>query len=351
MRQFLVQNTMSRANCANMLELIREFGQLTRRQLEAATGLSWGGVTNMVNRLIGAGYVVEYKNASGTACGRVPGLLEINGEDHFTLGIDVNETGLSACVLNLKNEKQAEFALDADFSSPDALRERIYALIETALGAFADKHVMAIGVSMQGIVDSRNGISVRLPQCPGWQNVPLKALIEERFGKETLIAHDPDCMLLSYISRTDDENVVLIRLDKSVGMAVALDGEILTGSGLWEAAHMVVDPRGPVCACGERGCLDAYVAACAADGKSRYEALMALPVPLATAAGNIVRLFRPERLILCGELMKDQAYFHEAFLSLIHASGVSVHTIADARAAMEGAALMASKHAIDHLEI
>lgn len=351
MKQFLVQNTMSRANCANMLELIREFGQLTRRQLEAATGLSWGGVTNMVNRLIGAGYVVESKNASGTTSGRVPGLLEINGDDHFTLGIDVNDTGLSACVLNLRDEKKAEFALEADFSSPEALRERICALIQMALDKFADKNVLAIGVSMQGMVDGRNGISVRLPQCPGWQNVPLKALIESRFSKETVIAHDPDCMLLSHISKTDDENVVLIRLDKSVGMAAALHGEILSGCGLWEAAHMVVDPKGPACRCGERGCLDAYVAACAADKENRFDALSALPVPLATAAGNIVRLLRPETLILCGDLMRDQAYFHDAFLKQMHTSGVSIHTIADARAAMEGAALMAAKHAISRLEI
>ena len=351
MKRFFVQNTMSRSNCANMLELIREFGQLTRRQLEAATGLSWGGVTNMVNRLIGAGYVVEYKNASGTACGRVPGLLEVNGDDHFTLGIDVNDTGLSACVLNLKGEKQAEYAREADFSSPEALKGKIYALIETALDDFSNKHMLAIGVSMQGIVDSRHGISVCLPQCPGWKYVPLKSLIEARFGKETVIAHDPDCMLLSHISRTDDENVVLIRLDKSVGMAVALHGEILTGSGLWEAAHMVVDPNGPVCVCGERGCLDAYVAACTAQGEKRLQALHALQTPLATAAGNIVRLFRPETLILCGDLMKDQAHFEKTFKNLTQTAGVSIHTIADARAAMEGAALMASKHAISQLEI
>ena len=116
MKQFMGPNTMSRVNCANMLQLISEFGQLTRRQLEAATGLSWGGVTNMVNRLISAGLVVERKSAAGSA-GRTPGVLEINGEDYFTLGVDINDTGLSACVLNLKGETQAEFEAPADFNS------------------------------------------------------------------------------------------------------------------------------------------------------------------------------------------------------------------------------------------
>ena len=93
------------------------------------------------------------------------------------------------------------------------------------------------------------------------------------------------------------------------------------------------------------------MAACAAQGDERLAALHALQAPLATAAGNIVRLFRPETLILCGDLMKDQAHFEKTFKTLTQSAGVSIHTIADARAAMEGAALMATKHAISQLEI
>lgn len=351
MKQFMGQNAMSRVNCANMLELIREFGQLTRRQLEAATGLSWGGVTNMVNRLISAGYVVERKSTAGTAAGRTPGILEINGDDHFTLGVDVNDTGLSACVLNLKGEVLAEFSEAADFSCPNALLDCIIRFIAKVLEAYASKRILSIGVSMQGEVDGRNGISEHLPQCPGWEHIPLKTLIEERFGLETVLAHDPDCMLTAYLSRSEEENVVLLRLDRSVGMAAALHGEILSGSGLWEAAHMIVDPDGPQCRCGSRGCLEAYVRACGVGRAVSQEALHDLARPLGTAVSNLIRLFRPETLILCGDLMKFQDSFWPQFMLETSHHGVEIRAVADARSAMEGAAALAAKQAIRQVEL
>lgn len=342
---------MCRVNCANMLDMIRISGQLTRRQLQEATGLSWGGVTNMVNRLISAGYVVERKSICAAASGRTPCILEINGDNHFTLGVDVNDTGLSACVLNLKGEVQAEFSASADYASPNALLGCITVFIAKALESYANKRIHAIGISMQGEVDGRNGISVRLPQCPGWENIPLKKLIEDRFGLETVIAHDPDCMLTSYLNRSEEKNVVLLRLDRSVGMAAALHGEILSGSGLWEAAHLTVDPNGPVCRCGNRGCMEGYVKACGVGKQISQNALNNLAIPLATAVSNIICLFRPETLILCGDLMKYQNCFWERFAAETNHHHVKIRAVADARAAMEGAALLAVKQAIHQIEL
>ena len=351
MKQFVGQNTMRRVNCANMLELIRTCGPMTRRQIEAATGLSWGGVTNVVNRLISAGYVVERKASPGASGGRTPGALEVNGGDYWTLGLDVNDTGLSACLLNLKGEMIAEFAAQADFSHPDALLAGIYALIERILAQYASRKILAISISMQGEVDGRTGLSIRLPQCPGWENVPLKAIMEDRFGLETIIAHDPDCMLNFYLSRSEEQNVVLLRLDRSVGMAAALHGKILYGSGMWEAAHMIVEPDGPLCRCGRRGCLETYVKACGMGGEVSRTALRQLARPLASAVVTLVRLLRPETLILCGELMKYQEHFGAYFTEAAGENGVEIRTVADARSAMEGAALLAARQAIRSIEI
>lgn len=351
MKQFVGQNTMRRVNCANMLELIRSCGPLTRRQIEAATGLSWGGVTNVVNRLIGAGYIIERKSDSSGASGRTPSVLELNGEDHFALGVDVNDTGLSACVVNLKGDVLTECAAPADFSAPDAVLMCLQNFIRQTLEKYSDRHILSIGISMQGEVDGRNGLSVRLPQCPGWQNVPLKALIEETFGLETIIAHDPDCMLNSYLSRSEDENVVLLRLDRSVGMAAALRGKILYGSGLWEAAHMIVDPAGPLCRCGSRGCLETYVRACGVGKTVSLAAMKTLAGPLSSAVLTLIRLFRPQTMVLCGELMKYQEHFWKPFADAVEKTGVDICTVADARSAMEGAALLAVKQAIRQIEI
>jgi len=349
------QDDICRANCTNVLKLIRKRGGMTRRQLEAETGLSWGGVSNTVSRLITAGYLTEKKDVSGAGSGRTPGILEIRSDDLLALGLDVNNTGLTACVINLSGEVLNEFSAEADFSSQAALLDGLTEMILSVFKAFSGKKILAIGISMQGEVDGVNGISVRLPQCPGWQNVPLKRILEEKFGIAVLIGHDPDCMLSTHLSESSHENVVLLRLDKSVGMAAALRGKILYGSGLWEVAHMIVDPNGPTCRCGAKGCLEGYVSRCGIDGSVNEEAISALSEPLAFAARNLTFLFRPDTLILTGHLMKYHHLFFEAFLAAYQETEpcrhVRILTVADAKSAMRGAALLAASHAVNHPEI
>lgn len=355
MKRIMGQDDISRINCTSVLNLIRKHKGMTRRQLETATGLSWGGVSNTVSRLTGAGYLTERKESGSGGSGRTPVILEICGDDNLTLGIDVNDTGLTACVMNLKNEILGEFAAPADYSSPDALISGLTALIKRALASYKAKRFLAAGVSMQGEVDGVNGVSVRLPQCPGWEFVPLKEILEEKLSLDFVIGHDPDCMLSTYLTDGEQKNLLLLRLDRSVGMAAALRGEILYGSGLWEIAHMSVDPEGPVCRCGRRGCLEAYVSACRIGQNTDREALKRLSAPLASAARNLIHMFRPDRLFLCGELMKYKDAFYPAFFEEIQRNGTNgipdILTAADAKAAMKGAAMLAADHALRQLEL
>ena len=87
---------MKQANAADILFLIRECGQITRKQIEALTGLSWAAVSGITARLIEHGYITECKSAQSTGAGRTPFQLEINGADHFVIGLDVNSSGLRA---------------------------------------------------------------------------------------------------------------------------------------------------------------------------------------------------------------------------------------------------------------
>lgn len=298
-----------------------------------------------------AGYIIERKS-DARGCGRTPGVLEINAADNYVLGMDVNDTGLTACVMDLRGETLSRHSAPADFSSPKALMQSIFAFSDSALAAHTGKRILAIGVSMQGELDPARGVSLRLPQCPGWKNVPIRAALSAYFGTDVYVAHDPDCMLYNYIETRGGKNVALIRLDKSAGLAAAINGRIVQGSGTMEIAHMIVDPLGPACSCGARGCLDAYLTACA-----RGEApVSALVTPLATSAHNVIRLFNPETLVLSGELMEKSSLFYGEFINTLrNFFGTGIETklaaICDASAAMRGAALIAIEGTIAALDI
>lgn len=325
-------------------------GPMTRRELQKATSLSWGGITNTVNRLMEAGYITEQR-CSSRSCGRTPALAALCEDDHLVIGVDVNHTGLTACVAPLTGRIISKHAAKADFSSPSALMESIISFIDAILAPLAGKHILALGVSMQGEVDSVAGISVQLPPCALWHDVPICNILSRRFGLDVYIAHDPDCMLHAYMAASGERDAVLMRLDTSVGLAAASGGVIIQGAGLMEAAHMITDPSGPVCSCGMRGCLNAYVAACR--DPAGFEGLID---PLAITAHNLIQLFRPKTLVFAGELMERADMFMDDFRIRFaeiscHADKIRIQTISHAQLAMHGAALIASESAVKALDI
>lgn len=357
MARLLGQEDLCHANCVRTLEMVRQMKRATRRQLEAMTGFSWGGITNVVNRLINASYLCEHKEENESrASGRTPGILEINGEKHFVLGLDINNTGLNGCVMNLRGEEICAYSAPADFSSADALLGGIYGICEQAIAADREQQIMAIGVSMQGEVDGNQGVSVYLPQCPGWKDIPLRQILQDRFGKRVYLRHSPDCMLLAHMEEFGSDNTILLRLDESVGMAAAVNGGIVRGSGLWEIAHTIVMPGGEECACGAKGCLEAYVRRYAREARENPDGPDCLAQPLAFAVYNMIRLFRPQSIVLCGDLLKYRPGFCERFeKALWEIEGrhmqQELHILEGAKSAVQGAALVAIRHAIRHIEI
>ena len=97
------QLNMREMNLNEVLKIIREQGPLTRRKLQDLTGLSWGGVSQIVSRLLKQNLIVEEKDMTQTS-GRKPTCLMINGHQNLVLGIDINGGGITAVIQNLKNE-------------------------------------------------------------------------------------------------------------------------------------------------------------------------------------------------------------------------------------------------------
>ena len=212
---------MKQANAADILFLIRECGQITRKQIEALTGLSWAAVSGITARLIEHGYITECKSAQSTGAGRTPFQLEINGADHFVIGLDVNSSGLRAVLINLKNTVLQSWSHSADFTSRQSLLNGITALTKQVLASAGKRHILGVGVAMQGLVDAKNGISIRLPQCKNWSQVPLAQLLQNTLRLPVFLEHDPNCILYARTADSDADNAILLRVDNGIGMAWA----------------------------------------------------------------------------------------------------------------------------------
>ena len=360
---------MKQTNTADVFALIRKSGRITRRQIADKTEMSWGAVSTITSRLIEEGYVMETKSDE-SAVGRTPFYLEVDGRHHFSLGIDVNISGLRAVVVNLRNEVTDVFEDRADMTDREALLSGICGLIERAMMLSGDKHIICIGVAMQGITDSQNGVSVSLSECRGWSDVPLAYILEKKFSIPVHIEHDPSCILYA-ISGDPREDTALVRVDRGIGMAVMLGGRIIDKPGIFELGHTVVRPGGEACSCGKRGCLQLYATI---DGLERlsersfdelvFDARLGSETALSYfeemadclsfAAVGFADLMRLERIVLCGDMCGYKDLFFERFTEkkaeYDPKDNISV-SFADVEMAAKGASMLATRAALKRIRI
>lgn len=350
MKQYMDQDRMINANSAYVLRIIQKSGSISRRQISEQSGLSWGGMTKIVNRLLENGYILEEPDAAPPAAGRIPHLLKLNTETNFVVGLDINMTGLAAVVTDLTGTVRGRFSapVRTDFLLKDTT-DFLASILET----YPSGTVVAAGVAMQGIVDAKAGISVHVPGIRAWEDVPLRQLLETKFGLQVYLEHDPDCLLYPNLTAGGDENILLLRIDQSVGAAVALSGNILKGKGLLEIAHSTVIPEGKPCACGARGCLEAYLSPCVEDGKAAPEAMAEMVLPLAVAIRNLTAVFCADTVILTGALMRHRSLFENALAARLQqlqcASKLKILENCDSAAA--GAAMIATDRWIGEFKL
>jgi glucokinase len=121
----------------------------------------------------------------------------------------------------------------------------------------------AIGVSFGGPVDATTG-TVRLSHhVPGWENIPLKNLLEQEFGVPTSVDNDANVAALGehrFGAGQGYNSLFYITISTGVGGGWILNGKPWQGTGgmAGEIGHIVVDPAGPVCLCGKRGCVERF---------------------------------------------------------------------------------------------
>ena len=249
-----------KSNTLRFFRTLRQYGPLSRKELECMTGLSWGSISAISNELLQKNLILAEKEIATT--GRPPERLAVNPSVALSLGIDINSVGLSLNVVNVKG-----VSLHGIFVPlPSAQKEDLLATLKTEVHSILEHFPALIGInlSMQGKLNRKTGESIRTNFFTDWKNVPLVHFFEEEFHIPTTLYHDPEA-LLTYHLRTDGRlkdarNCIVIRVDDGIGMAQLFNGQLYeTGEDTsCELGHMIAVPNGVQCACGKYGCLEAY---------------------------------------------------------------------------------------------
>ncbi|MEH1871870.1 ROK family protein [Nostoc sp.] len=176
------------------------------------------------------------------------------------LALDFGGTKLAAATVNVGSRKWLRYErrlspVGANASTDlEIMRSLIYSLLE-------DTKPAAIGVSFGGPVDASTGMVRLSHHVAGWENIPLKGLLEEEFGVSVGVDNDANVAALGehrFGAGQGYDSLFYITVSTGVGGGWILNGQPWRGAGgmAGEIGHIVVDPAGPVCLCGKRGCVE-----------------------------------------------------------------------------------------------
>ena len=179
------------------------------------------------------------------------------------LGIDIGGTNLRGKIISESGDKLEERKTRSEaHMGISKLMENLAGFIE----GFAGGKISAIGIGVPGIVDRRNGMLVQAPNIANTRNFPFAADLSDRIGTAMpfFIENDASCAALGEYragAGRGSNSMVMITLGTGFGGGIILDGKLWSGEDGFagEVGHMTIDPSGPLCACGARGCVETYV--------------------------------------------------------------------------------------------
>ncbi len=193
------------------------------------------------------------------------GTYSTNSIKDVIVGVDIGGTKINVLVVDEHDTKLAEFTAPTDVSSEQNTLDSIVTAIKTAVQQ-ANKNlenVIGVGIGLPGKIDHTTGyvdIAVNL----NWQNYPAGQNLEYNLNIPCRLENDVRLAALGchYYLHPDVNNLIYVTIGTGVAAGVIINGQLYRGSNniAGEFGHSVVDPNGPICKCGNRGCLEAFVA-------------------------------------------------------------------------------------------
>lgn len=256
-----------------LLSLIHGNHDVSRIELAKITGSSVGSMTAMVKNLIRKGLVVESGKGS-RRMGRKPVSLSLRNELGYVVGVDLGSFLTRVVVTDFSGKISYSTEIQTRMADGrDVVIGRTFETVHQAIRSarLPRNSLKGIGMAHSGVIDTDKGIVLFFPR-PGqmmqWRNVPLAEMLEREFGVPCALDDSARMMALAekrFGLGRELSDALFVEVGMGIGASIFIDGNLYRGPGgsAGEFGHMTVDENGPLCSCGNRGCLEA-MASCAA---------------------------------------------------------------------------------------
>ncbi|MDW8090568.1 MAG: ROK family transcriptional regulator [Meiothermus sp.] len=314
-----------------ILRAIRAEKGISRLRLARKLGLSPSAVSEAVAELISEGLLTETP-LPPTGQGRPSVALELEGQRHLVLTWEIDLDRMAVALLNLRGEVRLRLVLPP---APPSLAEALAMLQAATLPHLPEMRVLAAGLSIPGLLEPAQGHLTLAPNL-GWADLPLLEHFREALlglgleGIPAVVENEANAAAfgLFALGGLALEHCVYLSLGVGVGGGVVVGRQVYHGARFHagEVGHIPLDPQGPPCRCGKRGCAEAFLS---------YRRWQEAPTParlgemaerLAQLSAVVLATLDPERVVLGGPLVEA---IGEALLQSVRARlpgyALSVH--------------------------
>jgi len=226
-------------------------------------------------------------------------MSSIPGSDELAIGVDVGGTKVAAALVDPGGAIlfQTRHPMVAD-RGPERGLEAVASAIEAVFAKASSEPgqpVRGIGICAPGPLDPATGVVLNPPNLPCWRDFPLAAQVAQRYRVPVKVDNDANAAGLAetmWGAGQGYNNVFYFTIGTGIGTAILLNGRIFHGrtGAAGEGGHLSIDYKGPLCACGKRGCIEAFASGPAIARRARARVEAGRSSSLRNLAGGKVEL-------------------------------------------------------------
>lgn len=256
---------LKKKNVLNVIKTIKNYGPITKPEVAARTKLTSVSIHNFMNELMEKNILIECGNADSNG-GRKPVIYKLNPSYGFMIGQYLGLTCIRTALFDFSMEMIVTVEIDfADLDVDEIIRLMI-GQINKMITDYRLTHneCLGIGITVPGQTDPERGTVKKLTNMPLWNGVSLKSRIEQEVNFPVFVENDNKAIALA-IKWMDEVNenssIVYVAIGSGVGAGILHNGELFSGKhhNAGEIGHITLEYDGPLCNCGNRGCLELMI--------------------------------------------------------------------------------------------
>lgn len=236
---------------------------ISRVELARELNITRSAITSIINDLISDGYVIEVEGKY--PAGRKPIVLEINANRGSVAGIDIGATHITILLANFTAHVIGEIEAQINISAgPHEVLNKADELLRMLLKdhGMEMQNLAAIGLGVPGPVVAGAGMVSEPPIMPGWDKFPINDYVKSMWNVPVTVNNDAELGAIgewAYGAGRGERNLAYIKVGRGIGAGLIMDGMIYRGSNgsAGEIGHVTINENGPLCSCGNNGCLEA----------------------------------------------------------------------------------------------